>query len=136
MKINEVPQDKEDFKGKSEVHKLVYATREDGSYTSVNSEGWEAENLATTQAWEAVLEDLKETEEKVKSGQLSPVPYFMQKSLMELPVLAKYMGKWKWQIKRHFKPEVFRKLNEDTLKQYCAVFGTSLDEFRHFGQKP
>lgn len=135
MKINEVPQDKEAFKGKSDVHKLIYATNEDGSYTSVNSEGWEVENLATTQAWEAVLEDLKETERKVKNGELSPIPYFMQKSLMELPVLAKYVGKWKWQVKRHFKPAVFRKLDDKTLEQYCKVFDISLNELKTFGRQ-
>lgn len=134
MKINEVPQDKEDFKGKSEVHKLIYATNEDGSYTSTNSEGWEAENLATTQAWEAVLEDLKVAEAQVKRGELSPIAYFMQKSLMELSVLARYMGKWKWQVKRHFKPEVFRKLDKATLEKYCRVFGITLSELQGFGQ--
>lgn len=134
MKINEVPQDKESFKGKSEVHKLIYATNEDGTYTSVNSEGWEVENLATTQAWEAVLEDLKETEQQVKAGKLSPVPYFMQKSLMELPILAKYMGKWQWQVKRHFKPEVFAKLDDRILSQYAKVFTITLAELKQFGQ--
>jgi hypothetical protein len=134
MKINEVPQDKEAFKGKSEVRKLIYATKEDGTYTNVNSEGWEVENLATTQAWEAVLEDLKETEQQVKAGTLSPIPYFMQKSLMELAMLAKYMGKWKWQIKRHFKPEVFAKLDDQTLGKYAKVFGISIDELKSFGK--
>lgn len=132
MKVNEVPQDSEAFKGKSDIHKLLYATREDGSYTSVNSEGWEVENLATSQAWEAVTEDLKATEAQVKAGALSPIPYFMQKSLMELPVLARYMGKWKWQVKRHFKPEVFRKLDDKVLLQYCRVFNISLEELRQF----
>ena len=134
MKINEVPQDKEEFKGKSDLQKLIYATKEDGSYTSINSQGWEVENLATTQAWEAILEDLKETEQKVKAGELSPIAYFMQKSLMELPVLARYMGKWQWQIKKHFKPEVFRKLDDETLNKYCRVFNISLDELKLFGQ--
>lgn len=134
MKLNEVPQDKEEFKGKSNVHKLLYATGADGSYTSVNSEGWEAENLATTQAWEAVLEDLKETEARVKRGELSPIAYFMQKSLMELSVLARYMGKWKWQIKRHFKPGVFRRLDNKTLERYCRVFGITLSELQDFGR--
>lgn len=135
MKINEVPQDKEDFKGKSDLHKLVYATNDDGSYTSVNSQGWEVENFATTQAWEAILEDLKETEQKVKAGALSPIPYFMQKTLMELPVLARYMGKWQWQIKRHFKPAVFQKLDDDTLNKYCRIFNISLDELKYFGRQ-
>lgn len=134
MNINEVPQDKESFKGKSDVRKLIYATNADGSYTSVNSEGWEVENLATTQAWEAVLEDLQETEQKVKAGLLSPIPYFMQKNLMELPILASYMGKWKWQVKRHFKPSVFRKLNNKTLEKYCSVFNITLSELKQFNQ--
>jgi hypothetical protein len=136
MKINEVPQDNENFKDKSNVHKLMYATRDDGSYTSVNSEGWEVENLATRQAWEAVGEELSATEHKVKSGLLSPIPYFMQKSLMELPVLARYMGKWKWQIKRHFNPEVFRKLNNQVLEKYSSVFEISVEELKNFGKQP
>lgn len=134
MNINEVPQDKESFKGKSEVRKLMYATKDDGSYTSVNSEGWEVENLATTQAWEAVLEDLKATEAAVKAGKLSPIPYFMQKSLMELPILARYMGKWQWQVKRHFKPEVFNKLDDKILARYCSVFDITLSELKQFGK--
>lgn len=134
MKINEVPQDKEAFKGKSEVHKLIYATNEDGSYTSVNSEGWEVENLATIQAWEAVLEDIKVIEQQVQSGKISPIAYFMHKSLMELPVLAKYVGKWKWQVKRHFKPEVFARLDDNILNQYAKVFNITLQELKHFGE--
>jgi len=134
MKTNEVPQDKEDYKGKSEVRKLMYATKEDGTYTQMNSEGWEVENLATKQAWESVLEDLQETEQQVKQGLLSPIPYFMQKSLMELPVLAKYMGKWQWQIKKHFKPEVFKKLDQKILEQYSKVFEVSVSELTNFGK--
>jgi len=134
MKTNEVPQDKEDYKGKSEIRKLMYATKEDGSYTQMNSEGWEVENLATKQAWESVLEDLKETELEVKKGLLSPIPYFMQKSLMELAVLAKYMGKWQWQIKKHFKPDAFAKLDAKTLEQYSKVFEISVEELKNFGK--
>ena len=134
MKENEVPQDKEDYKGKSQIHKLMYATKEDGSYTQVNSEGWEVENMATRQAWEAVLEELKDIEARVKKGELSPIAYFMHKSLMELPVLARHMGKWKWQVKRHLKPDNFRKLDPDTLAQYARVFNISVDTLVRFGQ--
>jgi len=134
MKINEVPQDHEAFKDKGKVHKLVYATKEDGTYTGVNSEGWEVENLATTQAWEAVLEDLKDTEQQVKEGKLSPIPYFMQKSLMDISILASHMGKWKWQVKRHFKPGIFNKLDDQTLAKYAGVFHISIAELTQFGK--
>jgi hypothetical protein len=132
MKINEAPQDKEDFKGKSTVRKVLYVTQKDGSYTKINSDGWEVENMATRQAWEAVSEDLEEIEQKVKDGRLSPVAYYMHKCLMELPVLAKYMKKWEWQVKRHFKPGVFQKLNEKTLEQYAKVFNVSVKELKQF----
>lgn len=134
MKENEVPQDKEDYKGKSQIHKLMYATKEDGSYTQVNSEGWEVENMATRQAWEAVLEELQEIEARVRKGELSPIAYFMHKHLMELPILARHMGKWQWQIKRHFKPAVFRKLDQDTLNRYARVFNIPVDTLVRFGQ--
>lgn len=134
MKANEVPQDKEDFKGKSNIHKLMYATNDDGSYTQVNSEGWEVENMATRQAWEAVLEELGEVEAKVKNGELSPIAYYMHKSLMELPILARHMGKWKWQVKRHLKPEGFRKLDNDTLARYARVFNISVEALKNFGR--
>lgn len=133
MKINEVPQDNEAFKGKGTLHKLVYATAEDGTYTSVNSEGWEVENLATRQAWEAVIEKMKEVELAVSEGKLSPIAYFMHKNLMDVAVLARYVGKWQWQVKRHFKPSVFKKLSSKMLERYSRAFNVSVEEIKHFG---
>lgn len=132
MKIEETPHDQEDFKGKSTLKKVLYVTQNDGSYTKINSEGWDVENMATRQAWDAVAEDLAETEKKVKEGILSPIAYYMQKSLMELSVLAKYMKKWKWQIKQHFKPEVFNKLKEKTLAEYAKVFDINIAQLKNF----
>lgn len=132
MNIHETPQDKEDFKQKAELRKILYVTNDDGSYTTVNSEGWEVEDTATFLAWETVEEHLKSLKQKVIANELSPIPYFMQKSLFELDVLAKYMGKWKWQIKRHFKPEVFKKLNTKTLKKYAQVFDIDFEELTEF----
>ena len=134
MKVNEVPQDGNDFKGSDKVKKLVYAVDKEGKYTGVNTKGWEAESFATQQAWTAIEEELKETEEKIQAGELSPVAYYMLKSLMDLPLLAKHMGKWQWQIKRHFKPVVFKKLPQKTLQQYASVFEITVDELVNFGK--
>ena len=132
MNIHETPQDKEDFKQKAELKKVLYVTNDDGSYTTINSEGWEVEDAATIVAWETVEERLKILKLKVVANELSPIPYFMEKSLFELGVLAKYMGKWKWQIKRHFKPEIFNKLNAKILKKYAQVFDIDLKELTEF----
>ncbi len=134
MNINEVPQDPKNFKGAEKMKKLMYATDKDGNYTGITSSGWEAENEATKQAWDDVDETLSEVEAKVKAGELSPIAYYMQKNLMDLPLLAKYVGKWQWQVKRHFKPSVFNKMDEAMLQKYAGIFNISVEELRSFGK--
>jgi hypothetical protein len=134
MNVNEVPQDGLDYKGRSELRKLMYATGKDGKYTGVSSVGWEAENEATKQAWDEVEEVLKETEAAVRAGELSPIAWFMQKALMDVPLLARYMGKWQWTIKRHLKPKGFAGLSEATLAAYAKVFNIPVDELKNFGK--
>lgn len=134
MKVNEVPQDAKNFRGADKMTKLVYAVDKGGKYTGVNSAGWEAENTATRDAWDAVEEALMDTEAKVKAGTLSPVAYFMQKSLMDTALLAKYVGKWGWQVKRHMKPKVFQNLDRQLLEKYASVFNITVDELINFGK--
>ena len=61
MDINEVPQDSLEYKDRDKLKKLVYAVGKDGKYTGVGSSGWEPENVATKQAWDAIEEELAET---------------------------------------------------------------------------
>lgn len=134
MNIDEVPQDGLDYKGRSELRKLMYATGKDGKYTGVGSVGWDAENAATRQAWDEVEETLKETEEAVRAGKLSPIAFFMQKMLMDVPLLASYTGKWQWTIRRHLKPKVFAGLSNESLAVYAKVFNITVDELKHFAK--
>lgn len=134
MKVNEVPQDGLDYKGRAELSKLMYATDKDGQYTGVGSVGWDAENIATRQAWDEVEEELNETEASVKAGKLSPIAYFMKKTLMDEGLLASYMGKWKWTVRRHMKPKVFAELNDKTLAAYAQVFNITVASLKNFGQ--
>lgn len=134
MDINEVPQDALDYKDRDKLKKLMYAIDKEGKYTGVESVGWEAENIATKQAWDLIEEELAETEQKVKAGKLSPIAYFMLKKLMDTTILAGYVGKWQWQVKRHIKPAVFKKLSQKTLDKYAAVFEISTDELINFGK--
>lgn len=134
MKVNEVPQDPKDFREGDKIKKLMYAVGKDGKYTGVNSAGWEAENEATRQAWDAVDEALAETKEKVMNGELSPIAYYMEKCLMDVGLLAKYVGKWKWQVKKHLKPNGFKKLDNSLLEKYAEVFEIKVDELINFGK--
>lgn len=127
MNIDEVPQDKDDFKGRSSIKKVLYAT-ENGQYTQVQSQGWDIEIAATKQAWSEIDAELLEIKQDVLSGKVSPIAYFMRLKLMDLGMLASYMGKWKWTIKRHFKPKVYKNLSADTLQKYADVFQITVEE--------
>ncbi len=134
MNINEVPQDPKNFKEGEKLKKLVYATGKDGKYTGVNSAGWEAENFAMKQAWDAADEELAETVAAIKAGELSPLAFYMKKSLMDLSLLAKYAGKWQWQVKRHMKPSVFNGLSQNMLQTYANIFNITVPELVNFGK--
>lgn len=134
MQLNEVPQDGLDYKERDKLRKLMYAVDGDGQYTGIPSVGWEAENAATKGAWDEVAELLRETEESVRAGRLSPIAYFMQKSLMDVALLAKYVGKWQWTVRRHMKPSVFAGLSDKTLAAYASVFNTPVETLKSFGK--
>lgn len=134
MDINEVPQDPKDFKEGDKLKKLVYAVGKDGKYTGITSAGWDVENFALKQAWDDVDQALAETAEKVKAGELSPIAFFMQKNLMDISLLSKYVGKWQWQVNRHMKPAVFDTLKPELLQKYAAVFNITTDELVNFGK--
>ncbi len=134
MDVNDVPQDALEYKDRNKITKVIYATNKDGKYTSTDSAGWEAENIAMKQAWDVIEDELAEAEKKVKDGTLSPVGYFMLKKLMDVQILARYVGKWQWQVKRHFKPSVFQSLSKATLEKYASVFEVTVDELVNFGK--
>ncbi|MBC7553697.1 MAG: hypothetical protein H7257_06930 [Taibaiella sp.] len=135
MDVSDVPQEPKDFKEGEKLKKLVYAVGKDGKYTGVTSAGWDAENFAMKQAWDDIEENLAATLAKVKNGTVSPIAYYMQKNLMELSLLAKYAGKWQWQVTRHMKPEVFAKLDRAMLDVYAGIFNITVEEMINFGKE-
>jgi hypothetical protein len=54
----------------------------------------------------------------------------MELNRMDLSVLAAYYGKWQWVIKRHFKPAVFAKLPEKSLKKYTEIFKINMNQLK------
>ncbi|MCU0384543.1 MAG: hypothetical protein MUE38_00855 [Flavihumibacter sp.] len=133
MKKEEVPHDKKIIHGEdNSLVKVLYVTDQQGKYETTQYEGWEAENLAMSQAWEDIDNRIAQTREKVIRGELSPIAYFMEKNLMDLPTLASYMGGWKFFVKKHLTPSGFKKLNASKLKKYAAIFNIPVEELTHF----
>ena len=102
MKKEDLPQDPSALVGVT--RDVCYVKDKDGKYTTDLSIGWDVKKQALDNAWEDIHERVTEAAAKVKSGEISPVFYFMEKKLMDLPLLSGYTGFWQWTIKSHFKP--------------------------------
>ena len=51
---------------------------------------------------------------------------------MDLSIVAAYTGFWKWQIKRHLKPNVYKNISESKLKKYAELFEVNITELKKF----
>lgn len=130
MEKEKVPQDKSNLT-KNNVKELLYATDENGNYTTTLSTGWEPKTIALSNSIDDINERIAEAKMQVETGEASPICYYMELNKMDLTILASYAGLWKWRVKRHFKPEVFAKLNDKILKKYADAFDISVDELKN-----
>jgi len=87
------------------------------------------------QSWEVAEERLEEVRQKVIRGEVSPIAFYMEKNLMEIPMLAAYTGFFRFRIKRHLNPKRFAKLKPEVLDKYAEVFMISRDELINIPQK-
>lgn len=124
MKKSEIPQDKSVFTD------LYYAVDEKGNYTTATSSGWDPKKIALDNAIRQVHERTEEARKRVLDGLASPIEFYMEKNKMDVNILASYSGIWKWRVRRHLKPSIFRKLSKKTLHIYADVFDISIDELK------
>jgi len=130
MKKEELPQDESALKVMT--RELCYVKDSDGKYTTGLSTGWEVKREALNNAWEDINERVEAARNAVKSGEKSPIYYFMELRLMDLPVLKGYTGFWGLTIKRHMKPSVFKSLSDKKLAIYAKAFDITVEELKKF----
>ena len=128
MEITNVPQ--EDSSTYAKNKKAIYARDEDGSIKAVGSTGWNAEETATTQALQDLLDSQAEAYEEVRRGAKSPLYFHMFSARMDLQVLSETTGFFKWTIKKDFNPERFAKISEKRLEVYSEAMGISPEDLK------
>ena len=128
MKKEDIPQDP------SALNKLtkevVYAVDSSGNYTTELSTGWEVKATALNVAWEDIEQRIAKAKQKVLNNEASPLLYFIELRLMDIGIVSAYTGFWKWTIKKHLKPEVFKNLSEEKLEKYARAFNVSVEELK------
>ncbi len=129
MKSKDVPQDDADMM-RGKWKDPIYTVDEKGNYTTSYSLGWDVKNTVMQQAWDNINEKVEVIRQRVIAGDLSPVAYYMEKNIMDVSLLSKYMGIWKWTVKKHLKQKHFAKLPEETLQKYAEIFNLSVDQLK------
>jgi hypothetical protein len=128
MKKDEIPQDLGAL-GKITTE-ICYAVDESGNYTTVPSNGWEVKSSALDVAWKDVEKRITDARQKVINKEASPILYFMELRVMDIPIVAAYTGLWKWQVKKHMRYAVFEKLSASKLEKYAALFEVSVEDLK------
>lgn len=114
------------------TRELCYVKNGEGKYETALSQGWDVKKDALDSAWDGVNERIEEARMAVVQGKKSPVYYFMELRLMDIPVLSGYTGFFSFFINRHFKPSVFKNLSEKKLEKYASAFDITVEELKNF----
>lgn len=128
MEIKEVPQDK--ITTYAGYCKLMYATKEEGGYTTITSCGWDAEEFANKQAVLALEEEASIAYEQARQGEKSPLYFYMFYYRHDLVSLSQSVGLFKWRVKRHLELKNFNKLSDRILLRYADIFDLSIAQLK------
>jgi Ni,Fe-hydrogenase maturation factor len=134
VKKDEIPQDESNLQS-ANMTEMLYVTDENDNYTTVNSIGWDAKKAALDESMQLINERIESAKNNVAAGNASPIVYFMELNKMDFAVLAAYVNMWQWSVKRHCKPNNFKKLSDSVLKKYADAFSVSVDELKNFSGK-
>lgn len=121
MDINAVPQEGNATLGGH--RKAMYAKDANGRMVIAPSAGWEAEEIVTSHAVEALHVQAEQARERVKAGVSSPLEFWMYERRMDVPLLSQTSGFWQWRVKRHLRPDVFTRLSLKQLERYAGALG-------------
>lgn len=133
MLKTEVPQDKELFGDQSEV---CYALDENGRYVLAESSGWEPTNIANSQAWEAIHLEIADVIAQINKGKRSPLAYHMVANQMDEKLLAEYSGLFRWQVRRHLRPQPFNEISAKMRERYASLFSITAEELAIIPDNP
>lgn len=126
MDLDAVPQEGNATLGGQ--RKVMYARGADGRMVLVPSRGWEAEEIVTAQAVDALAMQARQARAQVLAGLSAPLEYWMYARRMDVALLSQTSGFWQWRVRRHLRPAGFARLSPRQRQRYANALGLSVDE--------
>ena len=109
----------------------MYKVDDQGNYKTT-IDRYDDHIVMTVPFADATREKAEEVKQRVLRNESSPIEYFMYKRLLDPKALAQAMGIAVWRLKRHFKPNVFKKLDQNKLQEYAKTFNVKVDDLINF----
>jgi len=117
-------------KAYGQYRELSYSYGDGGNFEkTVGFHGTE-DRLILQQAWDLFHERIEDARQRVIAGKVSPVVYYMEKNLLDPLNLSMMAGISLWRVKWHFKPGVFNRLKDKTLKKYAEAFNITIEQLK------
>jgi hypothetical protein len=108
---------------------ILFAEKDDDTYGAIQTGSYVVEHFLSD--FYLKKENLdRALREELKQGKISPVFYYMLMQDMGPGDLARRVGISKRKLRKHFRPDVFAKLNDDILQKYAVVFGVTVDKLK------
>ena len=115
---------------------ISYVANNKGTQELVSGSMWEPVAIFNGQAWQVIEKQIEASKEKVASGRVSCLHYYMTANQMDTGLLAKYTGQSRWLVRLHMVPFFFNRLRVGILEKYIEVFKISLDDLSPSTLKP
>jgi hypothetical protein len=128
MDLDSVPQEGNATLGGQ--RKAMYARDAQGRMVIAPSRGWEAEEIVTSHAVDALAALAQAAKARVLAGTSSPLEYWMYTCRMDVALLSQTSGFWQWRVRRHLQPEHFATLSPKQLGRYADALGVPIDTLR------
>ena len=115
---------------------VSYVANKDGDQELVSSTFWQPVNIVNHQAWQEIEKQIEISKQKIQTGRVSCLHYYMTANQMDAGLLAKYTHQSRWKVYFHLFPFFFKRLSVKTLKTYAEFFKVTPDDLRQGNLKP
>ena len=116
--------------------RACYALDANGQYVIVPSKGWEVEKIVNAQANVEITLKINEARREVLEGRASALAYHMATRQMDVALLAANAGIWSLRVRRHLKPEIFKRLPPRVLQRYADALNLEVQQLREVPPLP
>jgi len=115
---------------------VSYVADTKGNQELVPGSIWQPVNIVNRQAWQEIEKHIELSKEKVASGRVSCLHYYMTANQMDIGLLAQYTRQARWRVHLHLIPFFFKRLRVTTINRYAEVFQVSPDDLIQGALRP